>query len=211
MYFIFLQNINLILTEKCRDNQMCIFPVLLVSPELYLFALGFIPWYACAWQSHICKYMLKLVWFCLHIASVDKSLLRRMQLCAVCRNIAQNCDAILSYNAILPYCPALIWTESNRVSAIAFHRSDSPRCSNQVFHLVSLALSIRSITQRWRVLMRLVQELCRQHWNSRKADVLANTEGVTRNIRTDQRNLKWDQGTMKHGITPCLFPRWWEK
>lgn len=43
IYFIFLQNINLILTEKCRDNQMCIFPVLLVSPELYLFALGFIP------------------------------------------------------------------------------------------------------------------------------------------------------------------------
>lgn len=108
IYFIFLQNLNLILTEKCRDNRMCIFPVLLVSPELYLFALGFIPWYACAWQSHICKYMLKLVWCCLHIASVDKSLLRRMQPCAVCRNIAQNCDAILSYNAILPYCPALI-------------------------------------------------------------------------------------------------------
>lgn len=147
----------------------------------------------------------------LPIASVDKSLVRRMQLSTVCRNITQNCDTILYYNVILPYCPALMQTESNRVSTVAVHWSDSPRCSNQVFHLVSLALSIRSITQRWRVLMRLVQELCRQYWNSRKADVLANTEGMTRNIETDQRNLKWDQGTMRHGITPCLFPRWWEK
>lgn len=33
------------------------------------------------------------------------------------------------------------------VSTVAVDTFDSPCCSNQVFHLVSLALSIRSITE----------------------------------------------------------------
>lgn len=79
---------------------MCIFPVRLGSPQLSLLHLALFSDIRVHNRRTFISIFLNMIgMILLHIANVDKSLLRRMQLSTVCRNIAQNC---VYYNVILP-------------------------------------------------------------------------------------------------------------